>query len=281
MPVGIMIAYARSGGTLLARCLASLPGTMLFSEVNPRRRTRVKGRLATLESQARAWHGLELRSEDFGGQVRELEAHARVGGRYVILRDWPVIDFVPIKENDHQASGRFSIMDAVADVPDARAFGFVRDAYDVWVSNGCHDDFFTHYRPYLEALFRSGIPIFRYEDLCADPDAFMRKLCAHLDIPFCGEFRNFARFTNVTGDIELPGGSRGSSRARIVQLPRPRISRDKVAWLETQPDAKAVNELAGYPTAYAARRLENRWMALVSRWSRHIRPRRRPHADRV
>ena len=265
MPVVVMIGYARSGGTLLARCLASLPGVMMFSEVNPRRRPRAGGRPYTLQDQARAWHGLELASSDFAGAVEELEAQASASGRSLVIRDWPVIDFVPMRENDFTVTGRFSTLEALASRRDVRAVGFIRDAYDVWVSNGCREDFFVHYRAYLERLFASGIPIYRYEELCEDSDRTMQRLCSDVGLTFDLSYRSFAAVRDVTSDVDLVSGSRGARHTRIVNLPRARIPDDKRRWLEANADARAVNALAGYPIDYASRPLENRWLAMAAR----------------
>lgn len=265
MPVVVMIGYARSGGTLLARCLASLPGVMLFSEVNPRRRPRAGGRPYMLKDQARAWHGLELRSSDFAACVDELNAHAVKAGRSLVIRDWPVIDFVPMRENDFTATGQFSILESLSARQDVRAFGFIRDAYDVWVSNGCHADFFLHYRPYLERLFAAGIPIYRYEELCQDSDRMLRRLCADMGLSFDASYQSFANVQQVTGDVDLVSGSRGARHARIVNLPRARIPAAQVRWLEANADARAANALAGYPLHYASRPMENRWLAMAAR----------------
>lgn len=260
-----MIGYARSGGTLLARCLASLPAVMLFSEVNPRRWPGAGNGRYTLNAQARAWHGIELRAQGFADGASELAAYAAREGKHLVFRDWSVIDFVPMKENGFKPAGRFSAWDALAVLPQVRAFGFIRDAIDVWISNGCRDDFFRYYRAYLEALIGLGIPIYRYEDFCADPDLFMQRLCAEMGLPYDPGYQAFHRVGAVTGDVDLPTPSRGMRFGRVVNLPRRRISSAQRKWLKQNEDARAVNRLAGYPIDYEARPLENRWVLLAAR----------------
>lgn len=274
MPVTLQFTYARSGGTLLARCLAALPGTMVFSEVNPRRRPRRAGRPVTLAEQARAWYGIELPGGDFAADVALLADHCGKTSRHLVLRDWSIIDFVPMVENDGRPVGSFSLRDALADRDDVRGFGFVRDAIDVWISNGCRTDFFVHYRAFLERLLASGMPVFRYEDLCRDPDGTVRRICAHTGLPFDPSYRDFARVTKVTGDVDLAGGSRGGRLNRIVNLPRARIPAERIRWLEANADARAVNEMAGYPVAYASRPLEHALLALAGRWRSRLLGRR-------
>ena len=63
--VSVYYCFARSGGTLINRCLGCIPGNLVLSEVNP------MGSIATVESQAtrlawfgRCWRISAVRSKD-------------------------------------------------------------------------------------------------------------------------------------------------------------------------------------------------------------------------
>ncbi len=62
MAVVVMIAFARSGGTVLNQCLGSLPDVVIMSEVNPLGGgwgERGANSLTTIKDQAKHWYHLE------------------------------------------------------------------------------------------------------------------------------------------------------------------------------------------------------------------------------
>ena len=66
MSVGLMVCYARSGGTILNRCLGCLPGVVMLSEVTPLvDQSPAGGEPRTVKDQARQWYGIELQSHGF------------------------------------------------------------------------------------------------------------------------------------------------------------------------------------------------------------------------
>ena len=57
MALAVFYSFARSGGTLVNRCLGAIPGNLVLSEVNPH------GAVVPVDVQARDWLGL-LRPEE-------------------------------------------------------------------------------------------------------------------------------------------------------------------------------------------------------------------------
>ena len=77
MSVILMICFARSGGTILNRCLGSLPNVVMMSEVNPLGGGvgvgGNKNSFTTVAEQAKHWYQLELESKTFAENIIELE----------------------------------------------------------------------------------------------------------------------------------------------------------------------------------------------------------------
>src|SRR5437867_3010551 len=95
LKVAVFYAFARSGGTLINRCLGCIPGNLVLSEVNPH------GALVPMEVQARDWLGLiqsnatdEFCKVAYGEQVRRLAELASQRGDHLIIRDWSALNFL-------------------------------------------------------------------------------------------------------------------------------------------------------------------------------------------
>ena len=69
-PIIVMLAYARSGGTLLNRCISSLPGTLVLSEINVE--AFCPSSCNTIKEQAKKWYDIELKSDGFIENISEI-----------------------------------------------------------------------------------------------------------------------------------------------------------------------------------------------------------------
>ena len=95
MTLAVFYSFARSGGTLVNRCLGAIPGNLVLSEVNPH------GALVPVEVQARDWLGLVgpgefeiLAGKGYGAKIRWLSEAAANQGRHLVVRDWPALNFL-------------------------------------------------------------------------------------------------------------------------------------------------------------------------------------------
>ena len=103
MAVIVMICYARSGGTVLNKCLGSLPNVVMLSEVSP-----IGGgwgkegpdSFTTVKEQAKNWYQIELSSDDFVENIVELEKFCNDNKLYLVVRDWSFINFMPHEYNN-------------------------------------------------------------------------------------------------------------------------------------------------------------------------------------
>jgi L,D-peptidoglycan transpeptidase YkuD (ErfK/YbiS/YcfS/YnhG family) len=227
---------ARTGGTLISRCLGSMDGVVLLSEINPQG-------LAVFDPliQAHQWFGL-LTAEDTAMLERRgglpfldgmalIERRCAERGKLLVLRDWTHLDFtgVPyVRRLTYDLSlarvlqQRFRVVSAAT----------VRHAVDQWRSlrqaqvqrEQLRLDAFLHgYRRFAEKA--AAIGFVRYEDFLDEPQAQMRQLCAMLALPYDGGFIDrWSRYDFVTGDRVGSGRDRIGPR-RPTQAPREVLDR--------------------------------------------------------
>lgn len=210
---------ARSGSTLMCRCLGCMEGVMLLSELHP---------LASLDGafkQAKEWFGLltqndiaELQkpgSANYTKAIMLIELRCRERGATLVLRDWAHLDYTGYP---YLAPGyRPLLYTELAESFDIIRISTTRDPVTQWQSlirldmmrkppqTGAFglDQFLVGYRKYAELCVETGF--IRYEDFLLDPDLAMRKLCDHLQIKFDPDFINkWPDYKTITGDTPDP-----------------------------------------------------------------------------
>ncbi len=215
--ISVMLCYARSGGTLLNRCLGSMSNVLMLSEVNPICDVTVPVP-RTVYTQAKKWWGIELKHRDFIGGVKELETKTK----HLIIRDWSIVNFYPYFFNGKRPDYRFLTLDVLP--MDKKVFGFVRDAIDVYISRHFDKRFAVSYRRYVEELLKLGCPIYKYEDLCSNPELTLRRICSYLEIEYIDVTESYKDYNNVTGDTKE--SSRGNRQKKIAPLKREGLPKD-------------------------------------------------------
>jgi hypothetical protein len=244
---------ARSGGTLISRCLGCMSGVLLLSEIHP---------LGTAQFnplvQAQRWYGL-LSSQD----LAELRARGRIGfveaielihqrsldaGQRLVVRDWSHLDFtgVPFIANP---AHRLLTAEALATRFQLRQICTVRHPLDQWLSlRGLAvvrgkltlEGYLAGVRRFAEEA--SAIGFLRYEDFVVDPAAVMKELCRRLELRFDRHFVDrWSSYAFVTGDVS---GSR--SGFKIKPVARRPVELDLLKTLEANRDYRTTLELLGY-----------------------------------
>lgn len=216
---------ARSGGTILSRCLGCMEGVALLSEAHP-----LGTRVISPAQQAAEWHGLlrpaELarwRSGRFDALIDLLAERASARGKALLIRDWSHLDFlgVPFVEPSF-VSRTWALLKGGGDVV---RFATVRHPLDQWGSQqrldmlrGRVDQavYLRGCRAFAELATETGFA--RFEDFAADPDAVLPRICEGLGVSFDPRWRDrFGTYEYVTGDEE---GRRG-----VVREIRPAVRR--------------------------------------------------------
>lgn len=255
MAVVVMIAFARSGGTVLNQCLGSLPDVVIMSEVNPLGGgwgEKGPESLTSIKEQAKHWYQIELKSTSYVDSVIELEQICEKTNRILILRDWTFSNFMPHQVNKFAPPNALLTLEALSGNCDLLSFVFVRDAIDVWISRGMPpaEEFFRSYRLYVNAI--KEYPVFKYEDFCREPADTIHKICVYAGIPYAETWRNYLQFRTVHGDVQRSQGSRGVRLGKIQPLPRKRIPFERVREINNCRDMVLANQLLDYPSNYSS-----------------------------
>lgn len=245
----IMLAYARSGGTLLNRCMASMPDTIMLSEVNVE--ALCPSSCNTIRGQVKEWYGINLKSEGFRENIQELYKYCLEKDKALIIRDWTFGSFVPSRYNNYNPSKEFATLDFVSNYFPVKSFAFVRDAIDIWLSLNAsprtfYDKDLIYLYEFVKKIFDRKIKIFKYEDFCKNPKKNMHSICDYVEIDYNEQFMNFFSYYKVTGDTDLPDSSRGLVENKINLLSRRAMSDVLFEEIKTKTKALEINKLLNY-----------------------------------
>lgn len=196
---------ARSGGTVICRCLASMEGIALLSEIHPTQR-----QVFSPTQQAREWYGLDVPYvEDFVEAVQLLEERFRARGRTLVIRTWNHVDFMPCQWNQHAPAMRPQLCDQLRGAFDLRRAAITRDPGPMWESlrrfvsdwDMCtHEEFLEGHRRFSQMA--NSVGRIKYETFCRFPHSTMLRLCRQLGLPYDASFIDkWQAYRNVTGDV--------------------------------------------------------------------------------
>lgn len=263
---------ARSGGTIIAKCLGVMPGVAMLSEVHPAVSELVhtpvtkknKNAVAVLWSfdplrQADQWYGL-LTAQDkdqiraarrvmrFDESIAMIERRARERGMSLIIRDWSHLDFLgePFTADPPR---RFAAVAALEQKFRLARAVTVRHPIDQWLSMRnlpmlreeiALDLYLLGCRRFAEEAAKIGFV--RFEDFAADPQRHVRELCERLEVAFDPGFeQRWAGYKTITGDI---AGSRAQDR--ITPPPRRPVEPALLDRFAASADYRAAIEILGY-----------------------------------
>ena len=243
---------ARSGGTLISKCLACMDGVVLLSEIHP-----LGTRQFNPIAQARQWFDL-LSSDDlarlvragsveFAAAIHLIEQRARERGRRLVLRDWSHLDFtgVPFVAPAY----RLRTAEALRTHFTLIQVCTVRHPLDQWLSLSRLavvqgrlglPQFLHGYRRFAEVA--AGIGFHRYEDFVAAPAAVLEAMCRRLELAFDPGFATrWPDWDKITGDV----GER-QGRHEIRPAPRRPLPPGLLTACAANPDYRAALDLLGY-----------------------------------
>ena len=255
--VTIMLCFTRSGGTVLNQCLGSLPDVVIMSEVNPLGGgwgKEEEDSLTTVKAQAKGWYDIDLDSDedDFADCVVELSQKCK----HLVLRDWSFMNFfpnmgIPIIDDkiEIEAINSFLILDELKDRCNVKPFAFVRNGIDAYLSRkGKLYLFAEAYLRYVQELLNLGIPIYKYEAFCLEPERILKDICLYAGLPYVDVCTTYSEFTTMNGDVQAE--SRGNRQNRIISLPRLEVTSRVMIGINNCTDLQEANKLLGYSTEY-------------------------------
>ncbi|MEM1088751.1 MAG: sulfotransferase family protein [Pseudomonadota bacterium] len=223
-PIRTIHHFACTGGTLIAKCIASMPNTGVLSEVEPHSRQTISGgglfhptdllallRVGTYQSTS------QLESAVFLNGLETIYKDSQAKGLRLVLRD--------------HAHGKFCFGELVSDHPsllellrsrfEVRSVVTVRHPLDSYLSLLSNQ--WLHFQPstleeyskrYLQFLqLHEGLPVCRYEELVRAPHETMMIVCDSLDLPFSETFEHTFNVHRLSGDS-------GRSSGTITMRPR-------------------------------------------------------------
>jgi hypothetical protein len=219
--VSVLYAFARSGGTLVNRCLGSMSSNLVLSEINPH------ASVISIEQQACEWLRLITEAElihfsqlSYLEKIHGLLKITTQNNSHLIIRDWTTVNFL-----DKVVPGEYLTPSQLLEQEiylsrygiDQQAIVLTRRAADVYESlNRSFDqfkqlsieEFGTAYLAYAKAVCH--YPIVHYESVCQQPDTEVLNICKLLGVNYDPLFlSNFSQFTRCTGDTMLQQPSRG------------------------------------------------------------------------
>lgn len=245
----IILSYARSGGTLLNRCIASLPNILVLSEINVE--ALCPNSCSTIKEQTKKWYGLELRSDGFMKNIDEIYKYCMSKNFTLVVRDWTFGSFVPSRHNNFQPSKSLATLDAISESFPVVSFAFVRNAIDIWLSlkaspRTFYDKNLEYLYEFTKSLINKNIKIFKYENFCQNPVQEMKKICGYTGINYSDLFLNYADYKKVTGDTDLPDHSRGIKQGEIGLLSRRDAYKLCIDEINSNTRANEINRLLNY-----------------------------------
>jgi len=226
---------ACTGGTVISKCLAAMPDVALISEVNPFNRFGSKfeptNPLLQLERSYRTLSTDEI-IEEFEQQIAHANQICQRDDVDMIIRDHSHTDFCmgetpseacPIA--NHLCRDYELISVVTVRHPLDSYLGMLAQGWEDQFSPSSLDEYSRRYLAFLDCY--ASLPILRYEDFCAQPEAFMKNLCSILEIGYSGGF--LAHF----GDVTLSGDSGRKGVSTIEPRPRREVPEQVQSEIET------------------------------------------------
>jgi len=235
---------------LISKCIACMPQVALISEVNPcnvgQRRFNPFDPVQQLFSQNLISYKEETLKEIFKNRIKIASKLAEENNKLLVLRDHTASDYLSKMEPRgfreksliNTLFGDFRVLSVLT----------VRNPVDSYLSirkNGWHDGI-KHFDEYCSRFLMmldayKNVPVYKYEDFCADPDAVLEKICVDMDIQFDASYRNQFHQINLTGD-----SGRGREVREIKTLPRRDYSEEYLSEVAKSRHFKKISKRLAY-----------------------------------
>jgi hypothetical protein len=219
---------ARTGGTVICRCLASMKDVVLLSEIHP-----LGMQTFNPLQQAHTWYKL-LNEADldaarsgrlgFPAAIELIHRRCSEQGKTLVLRDWSHLDYIGVPFN--RPGYRSLLAEQLGPAFTLVRYSTVRHPLDQWLSVAQQPVFRQSLGPvrflrgasrFAESAVQTGF--MRFEDFARDNDKALRQLCDGLDLEFDPGYREkWQAYNRITGDV-LPGRSSAGTIAPLPRLP--------------------------------------------------------------
>jgi len=213
-----------SGGSVISKCIASMPNTIVISEVHPdqlRNDFNPYDPIQLLLAQTNLGENSELRRQIFLKRIIDSEQILRNNNINTVLRDHTHSDYL-IETNTDEIVIKTSLIDVICEHFELRSVVSLRNplhSYASLVHNNWNtsirsfDDYCNRVLLMLQAYQAKDALIIKYEDFCKQPDLTLRKTCEKLKITFSDEYSDKFHKIHMTGD-----SGRASGINKITEL---------------------------------------------------------------
>jgi hypothetical protein len=211
-PVRTIHHFACTGGSLICKCLASMPNTQLLSELDPFSMMQLNTDdpiftptdIIAQMRQSTAGVDEDLIVELFMNNLNVIVNSTIRKGQRLILRDHSHSQYCSYRNLESRKSFRSLIMESYP----VRSVVTVRDPLDSYLSllsNGwvhfspqTFDEYCRRYLVFLNDY--KDVPIIRYEDFVTSPVKVMGEICDLLELPFVDDFEDLYSVIKLSGD---------------------------------------------------------------------------------
>lgn len=226
--IRVLHHMARTGGTVISQCLASMESVLLLSEIHPR-----GGQQFDPLAQAPTWFHLLTEDEfarikghaiSFTDAIDLVRRRAEDRGKTLVIRDWAHLDFTAVPFVAER-SYRLTTAEDLRQAFDVINIATVRHPIDQWLSlrplammqnKITLEEFLCDCHRFAVTSHKIGY--LRYEDFTRDPDGFLGKLCKRLGLAFDPTYRErWKTYTNITGDVSSPTRDIGPTPRREAE----------------------------------------------------------------
>lgn len=210
-PIRLIHHFACTGGTLIAKCLASMPNTQLLSEVEPhspipqqRRSKFAPTDLIGLLRNSSRGSDSQLESKLFLVALDALYEDCTARGLRLVLRDHAHSSYC----TGPAASAAPNLRQLLIGHHSQRSVVTVRHPLDSWLSLQCNgwvhfepatlDEYVARYQRFLDDY--AELPAFRYEEFVSGPDQQLQDICTALELPYVDSYRELFSAHRFSGD---------------------------------------------------------------------------------
>ena len=210
-PIRTIHHFACTGGTLFAKCIASMPNVQLLSEVEPHSHL-----ISVGERQFTPTDLIQLVRASSRGSSSDLETDIFLNGLKVIYKDCSERGLrLVLRDHAHsthctkeEASNSPALHGIVKSQYPILSVVTVRHPLDSFLS--LNRNRWRHFEPFtLEEYSRRyliflenhrDLPLFKYEDLVSNPEVTISNICNSLNLPFTNEFMHLMGAFRLSGD---------------------------------------------------------------------------------
>ena len=243
----------RSGGTLLSKCIGSMQGHVLLSEIHPDAQHALSFNAL---NQAQQWHdllpGLNWQKTDFIESVMKIEKAVSNKNKRLILRDWSHVDYLgpPVTDQPKMMPGLLNTLSAHFEIVSIQ---LVRHPLDTWLSLRRLSlikkhkiewpQFLAAYRCYIDKTGCEHRIV--YEDFLKTPEQSLQLACNKVGLLFDASFSDkWFNYKKITGDTSNSSSLR--TKQKIEFRPRRQCADIDQASLDNNINYQfLVNEIYG------------------------------------